>query len=64
IPLFYTATILLLYSANNLAAGPAIAVQRVAYNLVGIAIGMLVILYPFPMLVKQIHKIDPVLKLK
>lgn len=54
-PLFYTATILLLYSTNDVSAGYTNVVQRVAYNLVGITIGMLVVIYPFPKLIKLIN---------
>jgi len=34
---------------------PKIAFQRVAYNMVGITLGLLVVLYPFPMLMRRIH---------
>jgi uncharacterized membrane protein YccC len=54
-PLFYTATILLLYSANDLSAGKSNVLQRVFYNLVGITIGMLIVIYPFPLLVKKLN---------
>ena len=55
IPLFYTATILLLYSANNLSLSGTVTIQRVLYNLVGITIGMLVVIYPFPYLMKRLY---------
>lgn len=55
IPLFYTATILILYSANDLALGPTTILQRVFYNIIGITIGMLVVIYPFPALMKKIN---------
>lgn len=54
-PLFYTATILLLYSANDITAGKTNILQRVAYNLVGIAIAMIVITFPFPRLMKAVN---------
>jgi hypothetical protein len=54
-PFFYTATILLLYSANDISAGSENIIQRVFYNLIGISIGMLVVLYPFPRLVKIVN---------
>lgn len=54
-PFFYTATILLLYSANDLAAGKANIVQRVAYNLVGIIISILIVVYPFPRLMQKVN---------
>jgi hypothetical protein len=50
-----TATIILLYSAFDIDSGPKIAFQCVAYNMVGIAIGLLVVLYPFPMLMRRIR---------
>ena len=54
-PFFYTATILLLYSANDLSSGRVNVLQRVAYNLVGIAIAIIVVIYPFPFLMKKIN---------
>lgn len=54
-PIFYTATILLLYSANDISAGKTNIVQRVAYNLVGILISVLVVVYPFPKLMQKIN---------
>lgn len=55
IPLFYTATILILYTANDLSSGKANIFTRVFYNLIGITIGMLVVIYPFPQLMKKIN---------
>jgi uncharacterized membrane protein YgaE (UPF0421/DUF939 family) len=55
IPLFYTATILILYTANDLSSGRANILTRIFYNLVGIAIGMLVVIYPFPRIMKKIN---------
>jgi uncharacterized membrane protein YccC len=54
-PLFYTATILLLYSANDLTTGKSNILQRVAYNMVGIVIAILVVIYPFPLLMKKVN---------
>lgn len=54
-PLFYTATILLLYSANDISSGSDNVIQRVAYNLVGILIAVAVVTYPFPMLMKKVN---------
>jgi hypothetical protein len=54
-PLFYTATILLLYSANDLTKGTTNIWQRIAYNLIGITVGMIVVIYPFPKLVKMLN---------
>jgi hypothetical protein len=54
-PLFYTATILLLYTANDLTTGSENVLTRVVYNLVGITIGVLVVIYPFPRMVKVIN---------
>jgi hypothetical protein len=56
IPLFYTATILILYSANDLTTSGTVILQRVAYNLIGVAIGMLVVIYPFPFLMNKLTK--------
>jgi hypothetical protein len=55
-PIFYTATILLLYTANDLPSGFVVAFERVAYNLVGIVIGVLVVIYPFPKLMQRLRK--------
>ncbi len=58
-PFFYTATILLLYSANDLSTGKSNILQRVAYNLVGIVIAAIVVIYPFPLLMKKVNpKLD------
>jgi hypothetical protein len=54
-PLFYTATILVLYSANDLSVGRLVTLQRVGYNLIGITIGMIVIMYPFSRLVEVLN---------
>jgi len=48
-PLFYTATILILYSLNHIESGKDLAMLRLAYNLVGIAVAAFVVFYPFPM---------------
>lgn len=55
IPFFYTATILLLYSANDISAGMTNVWQRVFYNLVGIIIAVVVVTYPFPHLMNKIN---------
>ena len=54
-PLFYTATILLLYTANDLTTGSENVLTRVFYNVVGITIGVLVVIYPFPRMLKMIN---------
>ncbi len=54
-PLFYTATILLLYTANDLTTGSENVLTRVAYNLVGITIGVVVVIYPFPRILSKIN---------
>src|SRR6476619_4444788 len=54
-PLFYTATILLLYTANDLATGSENVLTRVLYNTVGITIGVLVVIYPFPRMMKMLN---------
>ena len=53
-PLFYTPTILLLYTANDLTTGSENVLTRVFYNLVGITIGVLVVIYPFPRMMRMI----------
>lgn len=55
-PLLYTATILMLYSMNDLSAASTLQVQRILYNIVGIVIAMLVIWFPFPYVSKRIAK--------
>jgi hypothetical protein len=55
LPFFYTATILLLYSANDISSATDNIVQRIGYNLIGITIGMIVVIYPFPRLVKAVN---------
>lgn len=54
-PFFYTATILLLYTANDLSSGPSNVLQRVAYNLVGVIVAIIVVIYPFPFLMKKVN---------
>lgn len=54
---FYTATIIVLYSLNDISQGSTIAIQRVAYNLVGILIGVFIIFYPFPRITKNVEAI-------
>ncbi len=54
-PFFYTATILLLYSANDLSSGSTNVVQRVMYNLVGVTVAIIVVVYPFPILMKKVN---------
>ena len=49
-PLFYTATILTLYSLYDITGAPELLAQRVIYNIVGVVIGVAVVLYPFPRL--------------
>jgi len=55
IPFFYTATILLLYTANDLSAGKSNIMQRVMYNLVGVIIAIIVVTYPFPFLMRKVN---------
>jgi len=52
---FYTATIIVLYSLNDIAQANTIAMQRVAYNLVGILIGVFIIYYPFPRITNRVE---------
>jgi len=58
VPFFYTATILLLYSANDLSSGNENVIQRVFYNLVGIIVAVIVVTYPFPWLMKKVNPKD------
>jgi hypothetical protein len=55
-PLFYTATILILYSTSSAIYGPALAAQRILYNVIGIAIGLALVLYPFSALIKRFEE--------
>jgi len=55
IPLFYTATILILYSVNDITTARATILNRIMYNLVGITIGILIVIYPFPNIMKKIN---------
>lgn len=55
IPLFYTATILILYSVNDISTARSTILNRVFYNLVGITIGIIIVIYPFPALMKKIN---------
>jgi hypothetical protein len=57
IPLFYTATILLLYSLNDISQGKQLAIYRFAYNLVGILVAILVVYYPFPLLSRHLKAV-------
>jgi uncharacterized membrane protein YccC len=54
-PFFYTATILLLYSANDISSGTTNVWQRVAYNVVGVVIAVIVVVYPFPYIMKRVN---------
>ena len=54
-PFFYTATILLLYTANDLSLGSTNVLQRIAYNLIGVTIAILVVVYPFPALMNKVN---------
>lgn len=55
LPFFYTATILLLYSANDISSGMTNVIERVIYNLVGITAAIIVIVYPFPILMRRVN---------
>lgn len=55
VPFFYNATILLLYSANDISAGMTNVVERVIYNLIGIIIAIIVVVYPFPVLMRRVN---------
>ncbi len=51
---FYTVTILILYSINDLSQGPLVAVQRITFNMIGVIIAVFIVLYPFPKLMKRL----------
>ena len=55
-PLFYTATILILYSIVSPVSNASLVSERIFYNIVGITIGLLFILYPFPIITKSIFQ--------
>ncbi|TQM62874.1 FUSC family protein [Humibacillus xanthopallidus] len=55
VPIFYTATILLLYTANDITSGGSTIWERIAYNFVGIVIAVIVVVYPFPNLMRRIN---------
>ena len=55
-PLFYTATILILYSLNDISSGKDLAMLRLAYNLVGIAVAVFVVFYPFPFVTNWLRR--------
>ena len=55
VPLFYTATILLLFSANDVSAGATTVLLRVLTNVTGIVIAIVVVVYPFPEIMKRIN---------
>ena len=57
-PLFYTATILLLYSLNDIKAGQQLAFLRLVYNIIGVVVAVFVVLYPFPYLTRRLRKTD------
>ncbi|MCU0667541.1 MAG: FUSC family protein [Patescibacteria group bacterium] len=55
LPFFYTATVLLLYTANDLSSGTENIWQRVVYNTVGVIIAIIVVVFPFPLLMKRVN---------
>ena len=55
IPFFYTATVLLLYTANDLSSGSENIWQRVVYNTIGVIIAIIVVVFPFPLLMKRVN---------
>jgi hypothetical protein len=61
-PFFYTATILLLFSANDVSAGTTTVLLRVLTNVVGILIAVVVVVYPFPEIMKRINPATTVTK--
>jgi hypothetical protein len=61
-PLFYTATILILYSLNDLQGGKDLAFMRLVYNIVGVLIAVVVVLYPFPFVTRRLRRGEADLK--
>jgi hypothetical protein len=55
IPFFYTATILLLYSASDISSATSTVLERVGYNLVGIVVAVVVVVYPFPLIMRMVN---------
>jgi uncharacterized membrane protein YccC len=55
-PLFYTATILVLYSVNDLSSSKVTILARIGLNVAGVLVGLFVVLYPFPYLAKALRK--------
>lgn len=55
-PLFYTATILVLYSVNDLSTSKATILARVGLNIAGVLVGLFVVMYPFSYLMKAFRK--------
>jgi hypothetical protein len=55
IPLFYTATVLLLFSANDLSSATSTVLERVLYNVVGIVIAVVVVVSPFPRIMQRVN---------
>lgn len=55
LPFFYTATILLLYTANDLSSGSENIWQRVVYNTIGVIVAIIVVVFPFPLLMKRVN---------
>jgi uncharacterized membrane protein YuzA (DUF378 family) len=49
----------LLYTANDLTTGSENVLTRVLYNVVGITIGILVVIYPFPRILDKINPKTP-----
>jgi hypothetical protein len=43
------------FSANDLAAGTTTVLERVLYNVVGIVIAVIVVTYPFPLIMERLN---------
>ena len=55
--LFYTAAFLLLYGANDLSSSGLVTSEKLFYDLIGISVGLIVTVYPFPIFMKKINPI-------
>lgn len=57
-PLFYTGTILLLYSSMDLSASTELAIERIIYNLIGVVIALMIVFWTFPLFTKKLKELN------
>ena len=57
VPFLHTVALVLMLSAERPETGPGLAVARVGTNELGILIGLLVIFYPLPMIMRLVRRI-------